>query len=55
MNVELSDISRDSSGWQQTVSYEHDGRRRKEIFCGRTRDELDTAVAERVEDLRRTA
>lgn len=58
MRVDLSPVSRESpstaSGWQQAVTYEHNGRTRKEIFCGRTRGELDAAVAERVGDLRRS-
>jgi hypothetical protein len=54
MNLELSEVSRDSSGWQQTVTYEHDGRTRREIFVGRTPDELGNAVRERVRELRRS-
>jgi hypothetical protein len=49
----VSQVSRDSSGWQQTLTYEHDGRIRREIFCGRTLEELKDAVNERVRELRR--
>lgn len=52
MKVELSDISRDSSGWQQAVSYEHNGRTRREVYVGRTPEELNAAVKERVRELR---
>jgi hypothetical protein len=56
LNVELSEISRDTSGWQQAVTYQHnDGRTRREVYCGRTPEELDAAVKERVRELRRTA
>jgi hypothetical protein len=54
MNVELSEVSRDTSGWQQTVTYQHNnGRTRREVFCGRTSKELSDAVKERVRELRR--
>jgi hypothetical protein len=53
MPVELSEVSRDKSGWQQTITYQHDGRIRREIFVGRTSKELRDAVKERVRELRR--
>jgi hypothetical protein len=55
MNVELSEASRDTSGWQQTVTYQYNGRTRREVFVGRTSKELSDAVKERVRELRRTA
>jgi hypothetical protein len=54
MTVELSEVRRDKFGLQQSVTYEHAGRIRREIFCGRTSKELGDAVEERVQELRRS-
>jgi hypothetical protein len=55
MNVKLSEVTRDTSGLQQTVTYQrNNGRTRREVFCGRTSKELGDAVNERVQQLRRS-
>lgn len=53
MTVELSEVTRDKSGCQQTITHQHNGRIRREVFCGRTSEELSDAVEERVQELRR--
>lgn len=51
MQVTLSAVLPDSSGFQQTVEYQHNRKTRREIFVGRDRAELEKAVNERVDEL----
>jgi hypothetical protein len=53
MNVELNEVTRDASGWQQTVSYEHDGRKRREIFREWSQSALRRVITDRVKELER--
>jgi hypothetical protein len=51
--IETGDITPDKAGWQQEISFEQNGRTRREIFVGRHRAELDAAVAELVTEIRK--
>jgi len=53
LKVEVSTITADPNGWQQTLSFVHKGRVRIEIFCGRTKTELTRHVDERIAELKR--
>jgi hypothetical protein len=52
LKVKLSTITADPSGWQQTISFTHQGGLRKEIFVGRSLEELHQHVTERRKELR---
>jgi hypothetical protein len=53
VQVTLSAVLPDASGFQQTVEYQHNRKIRREIFVGRDRNELEKAVNERVDELER--
>ena len=56
LKIELSEVThRESSGWEQTVTYRNSGRTRREIFCGRTSKELGAAIHDRVRELRKSS
>jgi len=53
LKFEVSEITPDKSGYQQTISFMKNGRQRKEIFVGRNENELAVAVKERCGELER--
>jgi hypothetical protein len=53
LKVSVSDITADSSGWQQTISFTHQGKLRREIFAARSLEELHQHVTQRRRELER--
>jgi hypothetical protein len=58
LKIELSTITADLNGWQQSITLENTGRKtapktRREVFVGRDISELTRYVDERIADLKR--
>jgi len=47
LKIFVSEVQQEGSCYEQEIEYQHNGRTRKEVFVGRSREELSAAVAQR--------
>jgi len=52
LNIEQLPVTKVGSTYEQKIRFNDGQKRRTEIFCGRTLDELDRMVVERVRELK---
>jgi hypothetical protein len=52
VKIDINQMTADGRGcWQQTLVWLHQGKLRTEIFCGRTLQETESAISERIAEI----